>query len=266
MFLLRHISGARCLLQGKQESFSLCERLPAFEGRTDQQAESGQRGEQDNGDPHRNLLRGVPELERFPDEREHQEACNGFGEGGASSSWKAILVLFWGQVNSARFPPRDLPDELAYFLNVLLEVLRACGYESQKREAMIGCNVLNRMANTLRRAIEGFRFPWEDKSFSIGVSIGLVPITRDSGGLTDVLKEADAACYMAKAGKTARSGRGLRSGLLLGPTQTALESPRRGSCGALRTFSGDARSVHDLEHSPGSCSEAIRKWLEVLTA
>ncbi len=24
--------------------------------------------------------------------------------------------------------------------------LRACGYESQKREAMIGCNVLNRMA------------------------------------------------------------------------------------------------------------------------
>ena len=32
------------------------------------------------------------------------------------------------------------------YKRALGDSLRACGYESQKREAMIGCNVLNRMA------------------------------------------------------------------------------------------------------------------------
>jgi len=55
-----------------------------------------------------------------------------------------------------------------------------------------------RVANKLRQVIEDFRFAWEDRVFSIGVSIGLVPITALSVNTIEVLKQADAACYAAK--------------------------------------------------------------------
>lgn len=42
-----------------------------------------------------------------------------------------------------------------------------------------------------------FRFLWEDKSFSIGVSIGLLPI-HGSAPVERLLKQADSACYAAK--------------------------------------------------------------------
>ncbi|MEE9345852.1 MAG: EAL domain-containing protein [Methylococcales bacterium] len=42
-----------------------------------------------------------------------------------------------------------------------------------------------------------FRFLWEDKSFSIGVSIGLLPITNNAP-VDTLLKQADSACYAAK--------------------------------------------------------------------
>lgn len=53
-------------------------------------------------------------------------------------------------------------------------------------------------AENLLKVINDFRFAWMNKSFEIGVSIGLVPITADSGGLIDVLGAADSACYAAK--------------------------------------------------------------------
>jgi EAL domain-containing protein (putative c-di-GMP-specific phosphodiesterase class I) len=54
------------------------------------------------------------------------------------------------------------------------------------------------IANEIRQAIEAFRFIWQDKSFVIGVSIGLVPISADSESLAQLLGAADAACYTAK--------------------------------------------------------------------
>ncbi|MCK9531066.1 MAG: EAL domain-containing protein [Gammaproteobacteria bacterium] len=54
------------------------------------------------------------------------------------------------------------------------------------------------IAEALRQAVRDFRFAWEDKTFEIGVSIGVVPIEADSGNLADVLAAADAACYIAK--------------------------------------------------------------------
>ncbi|HSW51677.1 MAG TPA: EAL domain-containing protein [Sulfuricaulis sp.] len=54
------------------------------------------------------------------------------------------------------------------------------------------------IADLLRQSIKDFRFMWEKRAFEIGVSIGLVPISRDSGGLTEVLSAADSACYIAK--------------------------------------------------------------------
>ena len=55
-----------------------------------------------------------------------------------------------------------------------------------------------RLAESLRKAVAELRFVWEDKTFRIEVSIGLVPITEASGDLTHVLGRADAACYAAK--------------------------------------------------------------------
>ena len=55
-----------------------------------------------------------------------------------------------------------------------------------------------RVANTLKTTLEEFRFSWGNHAFSIGISIGLVPITADSGNLSEVIKQADTACYVAK--------------------------------------------------------------------
>ncbi|NJK41198.1 MAG: diguanylate cyclase [Acaryochloridaceae cyanobacterium SU_2_1] len=55
------------------------------------------------------------------------------------------------------------------------------------------------IAEQLRQAIQAFRFQWAGKTFSIGVSIGLVPLDSESLKIEDVLGAADAACYAAKA-------------------------------------------------------------------
>ena len=54
------------------------------------------------------------------------------------------------------------------------------------------------IAEVLRQLVKEFRFVWHDKSFVIGVSIGLVSITAESENLSSLLSSADAACYTAK--------------------------------------------------------------------
>ncbi|HLO52303.1 MAG TPA: EAL domain-containing protein [Kamptonema sp.] len=53
-------------------------------------------------------------------------------------------------------------------------------------------------AESLLASIQSFRFAWQDKTFSIGVSIGLVAINSDSASTSCVLSAADVACYAAK--------------------------------------------------------------------
>ena len=55
-----------------------------------------------------------------------------------------------------------------------------------------------RVTSAVRNAIEKFRFAWEDKIFSVGVSIGVVPIDHNSESMASLLGMADAACYAAK--------------------------------------------------------------------
>jgi diguanylate cyclase (GGDEF)-like protein/PAS domain S-box-containing protein len=55
-----------------------------------------------------------------------------------------------------------------------------------------------RVANSIRLAVQDFRFHWEDNTFSVGVSIGLVPVDWTSETTTDLLRRADTACYTAK--------------------------------------------------------------------
>jgi diguanylate cyclase (GGDEF)-like protein/PAS domain S-box-containing protein len=54
------------------------------------------------------------------------------------------------------------------------------------------------IANALRQSVEEFRFVWSDKTFTIGVSIGLVMVNAEVSNLASAVNAADAACYVAK--------------------------------------------------------------------
>ncbi len=56
-----------------------------------------------------------------------------------------------------------------------------------------------RIANGVREAVRGFRFSWNGYVFGVGLSIGLVPLEDGSGDLQQVMAQADACCYRAKA-------------------------------------------------------------------
>jgi diguanylate cyclase (GGDEF)-like protein len=54
------------------------------------------------------------------------------------------------------------------------------------------------IANKLLRSIEEFRFSWEDDAFTLGVSIGIVPIDETTTDIASAMSAADSACYIAK--------------------------------------------------------------------
>ncbi len=56
----------------------------------------------------------------------------------------------------------------------------------------------HRVAESLLKSIQQYQFVWEGRYFHVGVSIGLVAITHETSNLSELLKQADAACYMAK--------------------------------------------------------------------
>ncbi len=56
----------------------------------------------------------------------------------------------------------------------------------------------HRFANETLKAIMDYQFFWDSNVFRIGASIGLVAITEASGNFTELFKQADAACYLAK--------------------------------------------------------------------
>lgn len=64
-----------------------------------------------------------------------------------------------------------------------------CGYD---REHAI------ELAEKLRAVIKDFRFVWEDHVFEIGVSIGVVFISKECRNIAELLSAADVACYTAK--------------------------------------------------------------------
>jgi diguanylate cyclase (GGDEF)-like protein/PAS domain S-box-containing protein len=55
-----------------------------------------------------------------------------------------------------------------------------------------------RVANNIRMAIEELSFSWDDQTFRITASMGLVSVTSETGSITEALKCADTACYAAK--------------------------------------------------------------------
>ena len=55
-----------------------------------------------------------------------------------------------------------------------------------------------RIAERVRRCIDGYVFIWEQRSYTISASIGGVAIDRPGILVKDLLSQADTACYMAK--------------------------------------------------------------------
>lgn len=54
------------------------------------------------------------------------------------------------------------------------------------------------IANALLKAVEQYQFVWGTSTFTVGASIGLVPLSSGFRRITQVLQAADAACYAAK--------------------------------------------------------------------
>ena len=65
---------------------------------------------------------------------------------------------------------------------------------------LVGCPLekARQIADDVCRAVGDHRFVWKDRIYNIGVSVGLVEISRESGTLEEMLAAADTACYVAK--------------------------------------------------------------------
>ncbi len=65
---------------------------------------------------------------------------------------------------------------------------------------LVGCPLekARQLADDVVRKVSEYRFVWRDKIFAIGVSVGLVEISRASGSLEEAMSAADSACYVAK--------------------------------------------------------------------
>jgi diguanylate cyclase (GGDEF)-like protein len=53
-------------------------------------------------------------------------------------------------------------------------------------------------ATQLRDAVQAWQFQWQAKAFQVGVSVGVVAITRLAPSLAAILSEGDTACFTAK--------------------------------------------------------------------
>lgn len=65
---------------------------------------------------------------------------------------------------------------------------------------LVTCSIekAQQIADNLRKVVNELHFVWKDKRFEVGVSIGLTQITKDSESISNILSEADVACYAAK--------------------------------------------------------------------
>jgi EAL domain-containing protein (putative c-di-GMP-specific phosphodiesterase class I) len=65
---------------------------------------------------------------------------------------------------------------------------------------LVGCPLekARQIADDVVRSVNDYRFVWKDKIFNVGVSIGLVEISRGAGAIEDIMNFADSACYAAK--------------------------------------------------------------------
>jgi diguanylate cyclase (GGDEF)-like protein/PAS domain S-box-containing protein len=65
---------------------------------------------------------------------------------------------------------------------------------------LAGCPIdkAQQIADDVCQSVAAQQFSWQDHSFDVGVSVGLVEVTKDSGSAESVISAADSACYVAK--------------------------------------------------------------------
>jgi len=56
----------------------------------------------------------------------------------------------------------------------------------------------SQIAGDLLASIGDFRFRWGERSFTVGASMGLVPVSATAASAAELMREADLACYTAK--------------------------------------------------------------------
>jgi diguanylate cyclase (GGDEF)-like protein/PAS domain S-box-containing protein len=54
------------------------------------------------------------------------------------------------------------------------------------------------IADKIIKLVSEYNLDWEDNAFTIGISIGIVPITSQTESHIEIMKQADVACYTAK--------------------------------------------------------------------
>jgi diguanylate cyclase (GGDEF)-like protein len=140
---------------------------PHFE----QQLEEALRGAKDEGNSHALLY---VDLDQF---KVVNDTC---GHVAGDELLKQVTLLLQERVRATDMLARLGGDEFGL-------LLKSCSVERAQQVALQLLKVLN-----------DFRFTWAGKSFAVGGSIGLVPITPLSTSVDDLLRRADMACYAAK--------------------------------------------------------------------
>ncbi len=65
---------------------------------------------------------------------------------------------------------------------------------------MEGCDIklAQQVLKKAHKTLEEFRFQWDDKTFNVTISTGLVAVGEDGSDVVEILRRADTACYAAK--------------------------------------------------------------------
>ncbi|MFT4928296.1 MAG: diguanylate cyclase (GGDEF)-like protein/PAS domain S-box-containing protein, partial [Phenylobacterium sp.] len=93
---------------------------------------------------------------------------------------------------------RQISDQLKTALNDQGIIARLGGDEFAILLDGIDGNDAFVIAYRIVEAVKEFRFLWEERIFTVGVSIGMKALSVDDSSLTQILTSADAACYIAK--------------------------------------------------------------------
>lgn len=56
----------------------------------------------------------------------------------------------------------------------------------------------SKVANQICQAVQEYRYVYDGNPFAVGISIGVVPLNRNTHDYQEVISKADAACFMAK--------------------------------------------------------------------
>ena len=128
-------------------------------------------------------------------------------EARASASTRALCYLDLDQFKVVNDTCGHLAgDELLCRVTSLLQesmgdtdlVARLGGDEFGVLLARCTLEEAERRVGAFHRELQEFRFAWRDKTFAVGASIGLVPITQEFRTVAHLLSAADHACYAAK--------------------------------------------------------------------